>query len=82
MTQEELVDLAQLSGFQVSWMIPSKLYKIEPIGGNCIVELSKFAKLIREQCIQELNQMQLIGPYKDVQDATLKDAARMLDENK
>jgi len=34
----------------------------------------KFAELIVQECVGVCESMQLIGPYKEVQDATLKDA--------
>ena len=34
----------------------------------------KFAELIVRECVGVCESMQLIGPYKEVQDATLKDA--------
>jgi hypothetical protein len=38
-------------------------------------DLEMFAELIVRECIGVCESMQLIGPYKEVQDATLKDAA-------
>ena len=35
----------------------------------------KFAELIVKECAGVCESMQLIGPYKEVQDATLKDAS-------
>ena len=37
-------------------------------------DLEKFAELIVRECVGVCESMQLIGPYKEVQDATLKDA--------
>ena len=37
--------------------------------------IEKFAELIVAECANVCVSMQLIGPYKEVQDATLKDAA-------
>jgi hypothetical protein len=37
-------------------------------------EFNKFAELIVKECASVCESMQLIGPYKEVQDATLKDA--------
>jgi hypothetical protein len=38
-------------------------------------KLEKFAELIVRECVGVCETMQLIGPYKEVQDATLKDAS-------
>jgi hypothetical protein len=37
--------------------------------------IERFAELIVRDCASICESMQLIGPYKDIQDATLKDAA-------
>lgn len=39
-----------------------------------------FASLIIKECAKVCLSMPLIGPYKDVQDATLKDAAVQIKE--
>jgi hypothetical protein len=39
-----------------------------------------FAELIIKECAKVCLSMPLIGPYKDVQDATLKDAAMQIKE--
>ena len=41
----------------------------------------KFAQLIVRECAGVCESMQLIGPYKEVQDATLKDASVYIKEH-
>ena len=41
----------------------------------------KFVELIVRECVDVCESMQLIGPYKTVQDATLKDAAVQIKEH-
>jgi hypothetical protein len=41
----------------------------------------KFAELIVRECVNVCESMQLIGPYKEVQNATLKDAAIQIKEH-
>lgn len=41
----------------------------------------KFAELIVRECAFVCKSMQLIGPYKEVQDATLKDASVQIQEH-
>ncbi len=41
----------------------------------------KFAELIIRECADVCESMQLIGPYKEVQDATLKDASVQIKEH-
>ena len=53
--------------------------RFEIQGINCEVlgqgfDEEKFAELIVRECVGVCESMQLIGPYKEVQDATLKDA--------
>ena len=49
---------------------------------NSIVEkFEKFAKLIIQECADVCESLPLIGPYKEVQDATLKDAAVQIKEH-
>ncbi|NBX49334.1 hypothetical protein EBT25_05180, partial [bacterium] len=43
--------------------------------------LEKFAKLIIQECADVCESLPLIGPYKEVQDATLKDAAVQIKEH-
>jgi len=49
---------------------------IEPLDG-----LEKFAELIVRECVGVCESMQLIGPYKEVQDATLKDAVMQIKQH-
>jgi hypothetical protein len=44
-------------------------------------QLNKFAELIVQECVGVCESMQLIGPYKEVQDATLKDAVVQIKEH-
>jgi hypothetical protein len=44
-------------------------------------ELEKFAELIVQECAGVCESMPLIGPYKEVQDATLKDASVQIREH-
>jgi hypothetical protein len=44
-------------------------------------QLEKFAELIVRECVNVCESMQLIGPYKEVQNATLKDAAIQIKEH-
>ena len=46
---------------------------------DCFSE--KFAELIMQECVGVCESMQLIGPYKEVQDATLKDAVVQIKEH-
>jgi hypothetical protein len=41
----------------------------------------KFAELLVKECASVCESMQLIGPYKEVQDATLKDASVQIKEH-
>lgn len=41
----------------------------------------KFAELIIQECAGVCESMPLLGPYKEVQDATLKDAAAQIKEH-
>jgi hypothetical protein len=51
-------------------------------GGLKILEsVEKFAELIVRECAGVCESMQLIGPYKEVQDATLKDAVVQIKEH-
>ena len=50
-------------------------------GDDFSEELEKFAELIVRECIGCCESMPLIGPYKEVQDATLKDAAVQIREH-
>jgi hypothetical protein len=51
-------------------------------GGLKILEsVEKFAELIVSECAGVCESMQLIGPYKEVQDATLKDAVVQIKEH-
>jgi hypothetical protein len=43
--------------------------------------LACHAELIVRECVGVCESMQLIGPYKEVQDATLKDAAIQIKEH-
>ena len=45
-----------------------------------LIILQDFAKLMVKECAGICESMQLIGPYKEVQDATLKDAAVQIRE--
>ena len=45
------------------------------IDGHLHFDVEKFAELIVRECVGVCETMQLIGPYKEVQDATLKDAS-------
>lgn len=49
--------------------------------GHHMDHIHKFAELIIEECAKVCVTMPLIGPYKEVQDATLKDAAREIKEH-
>ena len=44
-------------------------------------EEQKFAELIVRECVGVCESMSLIGPYKEVQDATLKDAVIQIKEH-
>jgi len=44
-------------------------------------DLEKFAELIVRECVGVCESMQLIGPYKEVQDATLKDAVMQIKQH-
>jgi hypothetical protein len=44
-------------------------------------DIERFAELIVRECAGVCESMQLIGPYKEVQDATLKDAVVQIKEH-
>ena len=44
-------------------------------------KFDKFAELIVQECIRTCESLPLIGPYKDVQDATLKDVVTQIKEH-
>ena len=50
---------------------------VGPNGTELVIRFDpeKFAELIVKECAGVCESMQLIGPYKEVQDATLKDAS-------
>ena len=43
--------------------------------------IMSLAKLIVEECATVCESLQLLGPYKEVQDATLKDAAHAIKQH-
>jgi hypothetical protein len=45
------------------------------------IAMATFAELIVKECTGICESMQLLGPYKDVQDSTLKDAAIQIKEH-
>ena len=55
---------------------------VTPQGLECFDTFKeKFAELIVLECAGVCKSMQLIGPYKEVQDATLKDASVQIKEH-
>lgn len=69
MTNKRIKELANKAGYN------DQIYEISKEG------LDKFAKLIALECASVCESMQLIGPYKDVQDATLKDASSTIKQH-
>ena len=57
----------------------------DPVRGNLhgytVEQMHWFADRIVRECVNVCESMQLIGPYKEVQDATLKDAAAQIKEH-
>ena len=51
------------------------------VDGQLHFDTQKFAHLIVKECIDICGSMQLIGPYKDIQDATLKDASQKIKQH-
>jgi hypothetical protein len=48
---------------------------------SVMFDMEKFAELIVKECVNVCVSMQLIGPYKEVQDATLKDAVAQIKDH-
>ena len=64
---ERIKELAEQAGFKVNW-------QHEDVQAIKMARFEKFAELIVRECVGVCESMSLIGPYKEVQDATLKDA--------
>jgi hypothetical protein len=65
---EELWDKAAEDTMDNSWQSQTKF-------------MERFAELIVRECTGICESMQLLGPYKDVQESTLKDAAIQIKEH-
>lgn len=66
---ERIVKLAEKAGLE---------YNFDPMTW---LKHEKFAELIVRECAGVCESMPLIGPYKEIQDATLKDAAVQIKEH-
>jgi hypothetical protein len=65
---QELWDKAAEDTMDNSWQSQTKF-------------MERFAELIVRECTGICESMQLLGPYKDVQESTLKDAAIQIKEH-
>ena len=71
---ERIKELAEQAGFKVNW-------QHEDVQAIKMARFEKFAELIVRECVGVCESMSLIGPYKEVQDATLKDAVIQIKEH-
>ena len=69
---ERIKTLAKVAGYDEINKAAMKLTGFDP---------EKFAELIVRECVGVCESMQLIGPYKEVQDATLKDAVMQIKQH-
>ena len=81
-TQEEYDEFVRARNYSVSKARIQELAKqagytkdMFGVGHWDMPECKKFAELIINECAKVCITMPLIGPYKEVQDATLKDAS-------
>ena len=68
---ERIYELARQAGFHIA--------PYDGINDNGMIK--KFAELIVRECAGVCESMPLLGSYKEVQDATLKDAAVQIREH-
>jgi hypothetical protein len=75
---EQIRELAEQSGIA---MFGDAVYMYNSNDTLDVGVMEKFAELIVRECAGVCESMQLIGPYKEVQDATLKDAVVQIKEH-
>lgn len=76
---EQILNLAEQANLYVN--LNGKLWPRNMSAEESEDAYKKFAELIIGECSYVCESMQLLGPYKDVQDATLKDASMQIKQH-